>query len=119
MNTININSKFELINDLWTPRVLTELNGQQVKISKVKGEFVWHDHKNEDELFIILKGSLKMMFRDRTEIVKEGEMIMVPKDVKHKPVAEDEVWMMLIEPKNIEHTGDVKSHLTIDNYENI
>lgn len=119
MKVINLNSKFKVINDLWKPRVLTELNGQQVKISKVKGEFVWHDHKEEDELFIILKGTLKMMFRDHTEIVNEGEMIMVPKGVEHKPVAEQEVWMMLFEPKNIKHSGDVKSHLTINNYENI
>ena len=119
MQSININNKLDLITDLWNPRVITELNGQQVKISKVKGEFVWHDHKDEDELFIILKGSLKMMFRDRTEIVNEGEMIMVPKGVEHKPIADDEVWMMLFEPKNIKHTGDVKSHLTIDSYKNI
>jgi mannose-6-phosphate isomerase-like protein (cupin superfamily) len=119
MNAININKKFDLINDLWNPRVITELNGQQVKISKVKGEFVWHDHKDEDELFIILKGTLKMMFRDRTVIVNEGEMIMVPKGIEHKPVADEEVWMMLFEPQNIKHTGDVKSDLTIDNYEKI
>lgn len=76
MKVINLNSKFKVINDLWKPRVLTELNGQQVKISKVKGEFVWHDHKEEEELFIILKGTLKMMFRDHTEIVNEGGMII-------------------------------------------
>jgi mannose-6-phosphate isomerase-like protein (cupin superfamily) len=119
MNAININKKFDLINDLWKPRVITELNGQQVKISKVKGEFVWHDHKNEDELFIILKGSLKMMFRDRTEIVNEGEMIMVPMGIEHKPVADEEVWMMLFEPKQIKHTSDVKSKLTVKQYDNI
>jgi mannose-6-phosphate isomerase-like protein (cupin superfamily) len=119
MKSINIKNKLELINDLWKPRIITELNGQQVKISKVKGEFVWHDHKNEDELFIILKGSLKMMFRDRTEVVNEGEMIMVPKGIEHKPVADEEVWMMLFEPKNIKHTGEVESELTIKEYETI
>ena len=119
MKSINIKNKLELINDLWKPRIITELNGQQVKISKVKGEFVWHDHKNEDELFIILKGSLKMMFRDRTEVVNEGEMIMVPKGIEHKPVADEEVWMMLFEPKNIKHTGEVESELTIKVYETI
>lgn len=119
MKVVNINNKLDLINDLWTPRIIAELNGQQVKISKVKGEFVWHDHKDEDELFIVLKGSLKMMFRDRTEIVNEGEMIMVPKGVEHKPVADEEVWMMLFEPKNIKHTGDVESKLTVKQYDEI
>ncbi len=119
MKPINIKNKLELINDLWNPRVIAELNGQQVKISKVKGEFVWHDHKNEDELFLILKGSLKMMFRDRTEIVNEGEMIMVPKGIEHKPVADEEVWMMLFEPQNTKHTGDVESKLTIKKYKKI
>ena len=119
MNLINIGNKLNLIEDLWKPRVITELNGQQVKISKVKGEFVWHDYKNEDELFIILKGSLKMMFRDKTEIVNEGEMIMVPKGIEHKPVTDEEVWMMLFEPKNLKHTGDVESELTIKEYERI
>lgn len=119
MKSINIFNKLNLINDLWNPRVLTELNGQHIKVSKVIGEFVWHDHKNEDELFIILKGTLKMMFRERTEIVKEGEMIMVPKGIEHKPVADEEVWMLLFEPKNTKHTGDVESELTIKNYEKI
>lgn len=119
MKAININNKLNLINDLWNPRVIAELNGQQVKISKVKGEFVWHDHKNEDELFIILKGTLKMMFRDRTVIVNEGEMIMVPEGIEHKPVADEEVWMMLFEPQNTKHTGDAISGLTVKNYDRI
>jgi mannose-6-phosphate isomerase-like protein (cupin superfamily) len=119
MNAINLAEKFNLINDLWKPRVIAELNGQQVKISKVKGEFVWHDHKNEDELFFIIKGTLKMMFRDKTVVLNAGEIIVVPKGVEHKPVAEEEVWMMLFEPDNIKHTGDVKSDLTIDTYETI
>ncbi len=119
MEAININDKLELINDLWKPRIIAELNEQQVKISKVKGEFVWHDHKNEDELFFILKGKMIMEFRDKKVEVKEGEMIVIPKGVEHRPVAEKEVWMILFEPKNIKHTGDVKSELTIDNYEKI
>ena len=119
MDVIKVNEKFNLINDLWKPRVIAELNGQQVKISKVKGEFVWHDHANEDELFFIIKGSLKMMFRDKTVFVNEGEMIVVPKGVEHKPVADEEVWMMLFEPNNIKHTGNVVSPLTIDSYESI
>jgi len=119
MESIKIKDKLELINDLWKPKVIAELNGQQVKISKVKGEFVWHDHKDEDELFYILKGKMIMEFRDRKVEVNEGEMIVVPKGVEHRPIAEEEVWMMLFEPQNIKHTGDVKSELTIDNYEKI
>ncbi len=119
MNSINVNEKLGLINDLWKPRVIAELNGQQVKISKVKGEFVWHDHKDEDELFYILKGKMIMEFRDRKVEVNEGEMIVVPKGVEHRPVAEEEVWMMLFEPQNIKHTGNIKSDLTIDSYEKI
>ncbi len=119
MESINVNSKLELINDLWKPRVIAELNGQHVKISKVKGEFVWHDHKDEDELFFILKGKMIMEFRDKKVEVNEGEMIVVPKGVEHRPIAEKEVWMMLFEPQNIKHTGDVKSKLTIDKYEKI
>lgn len=119
MEAINIENKLDLINDLWKPRVIAELNGQQVKISKVKGEFVWHDHKGEDELFMIIKGTLKMQFRDKTVEVNAGEMIVVPKGVEHRPVADEEVWMMLFEPQNIKHTGDVKSELTIDHYEKI
>lgn len=119
MESININNKLDLITDLWKPRVIAELNGQQVKISKVKGEFVWHDHKSEDELFYILKGKMIMEFRDKTVEVNEGEMIMVPKGIEHRPVAKNEVWMMLFEPKNIKHTGDVISELTTNNYESI
>ena len=119
MQAINLQEKLNLIHDLWKPRVIAELNGQQVKISKVKGEFVWHDHKNEDELFFIIKGTLIMEFRDKVIIVNPGEMIVVPMGVEHRPVAEEEVWMVLFEPSNIKHTGDVKSHLTVEQYDNI
>jgi len=119
MTAINLNEKLNMFDDFWKPRVIAELNGQQVKISKVKGEFVWHDHKNEDELFYILKGTLRMEFRDRVVEVTAGEMIVVPMGVEHRPVATEEVWMMLFEPANIKHTGEVKSHLTVDSYEKI
>jgi mannose-6-phosphate isomerase-like protein (cupin superfamily) len=119
MDAINLNEKFDLVNDFWNPKVIVELNGQQVKIAKVKGEFVWHDHKNEDELFFIIKGTLKMMYRDKTVEAKEGEMIVVPMGVEHKPIADEEVWIMLFEPNNIKHTGDVVSNLTVHNYEKI
>jgi mannose-6-phosphate isomerase-like protein (cupin superfamily) len=119
MESININNKLGLITDLWKPRVIAELNGQHVKISKVKGEFVWYDHKDEDELFYILKGKMIMEFRDKKVAVNEGEMILVPKGVEHRPIAKNEVWMMLFEPKHIKHTGDVESELTIKEYKTI
>ena len=119
MNTINLETKFNLINDHWKPRIIAELNGQQVKISKVKGEFVWHDHTKEDELFFIIRGTLEMHFRDRVVEVSEGEMIVVPMGVEHRPVAKEEVWMLLFEPATTKHTGDVHSQLTLDEYEKI
>lgn len=119
MDRIKLNEKFDLFNDLWNPRVIAELNGQQVKISKVKGEFIWHDHKNEDELFFIIKGTLQMMFRDKTVELNAGEMLVVPRGVEHKPVAKEEVWMMLFEPADIKHTGDTISDLTVEHYEKI
>ncbi len=117
MNKINIHKKFKLFNDQWSPKVIGELNGQAVKIAKVKGEFVWHNHEHEDELFYIIRGTLKIEFRDRTIELNEGEMLIVPKGVEHKPIAEEEVWLMLFEPISTKHTGTVKSELTVEKYE--
>ena len=119
MTSINLQSKFDMVHDYWKPRIIAELNGQQVKLSKVKGVFVWHDHANEDELFFIIKGTLFMEFRSHTVEVKEGEMILVPKGVEHRPVAREEVWMLLFEPASTKHTGDVQSSLTVDQFEKI
>jgi len=113
MDKINIQQKFSLFANHWSPKVIGELNGQHVKLAKVKGEFVWHDHKDEDELFFIVKGKLKIEFRDKTVELSEGEMIIVPKGVEHKPVAEDEVWLMLFEPAATKHTGEVESGFTV------
>lgn len=112
MDKINIQQKLGLFNDHWSPRIIGELNGQHVKLAKVKGEFVWHDHKDEDELFFIVKGKLKIEFRDKTVELSEGEMLIIPKGVEHKPVADDEVWLMLFEPAATKHTGEVESELT-------
>ena len=119
MEPINVKHKFDLIDNLWNPRVIAELNGQQVKIAKVKGEFVWHDHKNEDELFYIIKGELTIEFRDKKVTLKEGEMIVVPKGVEHRPIANEETWIMLFEPKNIKHTGEIEHDLTVDEFKKI
>ena len=88
-------------------------------MAKVKGEFIWHNHKYEDELFYIIKGSLIIEFRNKKVELKEGEMLIVPKGVDHKPIAKNEVWLLLFEPNNIKHTGEVKSELTVEKYEKI
>jgi mannose-6-phosphate isomerase-like protein (cupin superfamily) len=112
VNPINLAEKLSRFSDHWNPRIVGELNGQQVKLAKVQGEFVWHDHADEDELFLVLKGRLRMEFRDRAVEVGEGEMIIVPRGVEHRPVAEQEVHVMLFEPASTKHTGDVETDLT-------
>lgn len=112
MDKINIAEKFLLFSDHWNPRVIGELNGQLVKIARLKGEFIWHRHEQEDELFYVLKGRLKMEFRDRTEEIGPGEMIIVPRQVDHRPVADEEVELMLFEPASTLNTGNVESERT-------
>ena len=119
MESINVREKLNLIDDHWNPRIIGELNGQQVKVAKIEGEFVWHNHKNEDELFYIIKGKLIIEFKDKKVELNEGEMIIVPKGVDHKPIAEQEVWIMLFEPKNIKHTGNVEHKLTVKKFKKI
>ena len=119
MEVINISDKFNQFSDHWNPKLIGELNGQAVKIAKVKGEFVWHDHKEEDELFYVIKGTLLIHFRDEVKTINEGEMIIVPKGVEHKPEAKEEVWIMLFEPMSTKHTGDVEHTLTQKRLESI
>src|SRR6202163_3174421 len=119
MEKINIGEKLALFSDHWNPRVVGELNGQQVKLVKFQGEFVWHDHAAEDELFLVVRGSFRMDFRDRSVTLKEGEFIIVPRGIEPRPVAEQEVEVMLFEPAQIKHTGDVESELTVREFERI
>jgi mannose-6-phosphate isomerase-like protein (cupin superfamily) len=119
MKAINLNEKFSLFTEHWSPKIIGELNGQEVKIAKVKGEFVWHNHKEEDELFFIIKGKLKIEFEDKTVDLNQGEMLIVPKGVEHRPIAEEEVWLMLFEPADTKHTGEVKHEMTVEKYEKI
>lgn len=112
MEKINIAEKLTLFNDHWSPRIIGQLNGQEVKIAKVLGEFVWHDHAGEDEMFLIIKGTLKLEFRDRTITLSEGEILVIPRGVEHKPIAEEEVHLMLFEPASTKHTGTVVHELT-------
>ena len=112
MDRVNIAEKFTLFSDHWHPRIIAELNGQLVKLAKIQGEFVWHDHENEDELFLVIKGRLRMDFRDKQVWVEEGEMIVVPRGVEHRPVAEEETHILLFEPAETAHTGTVQDERT-------
>jgi mannose-6-phosphate isomerase-like protein (cupin superfamily) len=109
MDKVNVREKLALISDYWNPRIVGELNGQHVKLVKFKGDFVWHNHADEDEFFLVLRGSFRMEFRDRTVSLSEGDFIIVPRGVEHRPVAENEVEVMLFEPSNIKHTGDIET----------
>ena len=112
MEKINLHQKYELFKEQWSPKIVAELNGQQVKIAKVEGDFVWHAHENEDELFLVVKGELLIEFRDREVQLNEGELLVVPKGVEHHPVAKKEAWILLFEPGSTKHTGEVESTLT-------
>ena len=116
---VNLQQKFGLFADYWHPRVVGELNGQQVKLAKLQGEFTWHAHADEDELFLVIAGELQMRFRDRTEIVRAGEFIIVPRGVEHCPVAQSEVQVMLFEPASTVNTGAVRESRTRDTLERI
>ena len=115
IDPINIIDKFSLFNEEWTPKILAELNGQHVKICKLRGDFVWHSHENEDELFMVLKGTLLIDFRGgKTVEVKEGEIIIVPKGVEHRPRTNGEiVFNLLFEPKTTLHTGNFETEMTV------
>lgn len=117
MEVINIKNKLEKFSDHFNPRIIAELNGQHVKLGKFKGEFVWHSHENEDELFYVIKGSFNMDFRDKTLELREGDMIVIPKGTEHRPRASEEVHVMLFEPASTLNTGDVINDLTRKNLE--
>jgi mannose-6-phosphate isomerase-like protein (cupin superfamily) len=119
METVNLNEKFSLFSDHWSPKILGELNETQIKAVKLKGEFVWHHHDNEDELFLVVKGSLRMKFRDREAVVGEGEFIIVPRGVEHLPIADEEVHLLLIEPKSTLNTGNIHNERTVAELEHI
>ena len=112
MTKVNLQQKLSLFNDYWSPKIVGELNGQQVKLVKFKGEFVWHKHDNEDELFFVIKGSFNMEYRDRTETINENEFIIIPRGIEHRPVAKEEVAVMLFEPATTLNTGDATGELT-------
>jgi mannose-6-phosphate isomerase-like protein (cupin superfamily) len=119
METVNLTNKFSLFSDYCHPRVIAEVNDIDVKTVKLKGEFIWHHHDNEDELFLVVKGSLRMKFRDREAVVREGEFVVVPKGVEHCPVADEEVHIILIEPKSTLNTGNITNERTVAQLERI
>ncbi|OLC94671.1 MAG: cupin domain-containing protein [Acidobacteria bacterium] len=119
MNTVNLKEKFSLFSDHWKPRIIGEVNDCYLKAVKVKGDFVWHHHENEDELFLVVKGTLRMKFRDHEAVIKEGEFIIVPRGVEHCPVADEETHIVLIEPKSTLNTGNVTNERTVAELERI
>ena len=112
MTVINLEEKFSQISDHWHPYAVADLNDQHVKLAKVQGEFVWHQHEGEDELFVVIKGQLHIEFRDHTATLNPGEMLVVPRGVEHRPYSSGETWIMLVEPQVIRHTGNVEHALT-------
>jgi len=124
MQKVNIAEKFSTISEYWKPYIGAELNGQCVKFDKLKGEFVFHHHDHEDELFLVVKGRFRMEYRDkdhteRHEWIEEGEFIVVPRGVEHKPVAEEECWILLFEPSSTLNTGNVVNERTIQELERV
>ena len=113
-NVINLANKFNLFQEPWHPKIVGELNDSYVKLAKLKGEFVWHHHDNEDELFLVIKGTLVIKLRDQELTIHEGEFVVIPKGVEHLPVAEEEVQVLLLEPKSTLNTGDVQNEKTVD-----
>lgn len=119
MNKVDLNEKFSSFNEHWQPKVVGELNGQYVKLAKLKGEFIWHQHENEDELFMVIKGKLKIKLKDREIDLDEGQFFIIPRGVEHLPVAEEEVHVMLFEPQSVLNTGDQKNDRTVETLERI
>lgn len=112
MDKVNVTEKLSLFHEHWQPRIVGELNGQQVKLAKLQGEFIWHSHGNEDEMFFVVKGSLTIELRDRNVQIEEGEFFIVPRGIEHRPVAANEVHIMLFEPATTVNTGAVVNERT-------
>lgn len=119
MDKINLMQKFDLFSEQWSPKVVADLNGQQVKLAKIEGELPWHFHENEDELFMVVKGSMILKLREKEVRLNEGELFVVPKGVEHQPVAEQEALIMLFEPAETAHTGNIECEQTVERCERI
>ena len=119
MDKVNMAEKFGKISEYWKPYIAAELNGQHVKLDKILGEFVFHRHEKEDEMFLVVKGRFRMEFRDRHEWIEEAEFLVVPRGVEHRPVADKECWIMLFEPASTLNTGNVINHRTLTELERV
>jgi len=119
MDKVNLTQKFSMFQDYWSPKIAGELNDSYVKLVKLKGEFVWHHHDTEDELFLVVKGKLLIKLRDRDIFLEEGEFVIIPRGVEHLPVAEEEVHVLLLEPKTTLNTGNVHNERTVIEVERI
>lgn len=122
MHKVDLQEKFTLFTEQWQPKIVGELNGQYVKIAKLKGEFVWHRHENEDELFLVVRGQLTIKLKDQDSgdiVLSEGQFFIVPRGVEHLPVAENECHVMLFEPKTVRNTGNVQNERTVERSEKI
>jgi len=117
MNSVNLKEKFSLIKHHWQPKVVGELNNQEIKLAKLKGEFIWHSHENEDEFFMVIKGHLTLELRDRVIELDEGEFYIVPKGVEHLPIADEEAHILMFEPKGTVNTGNTDSDRTVTDLE--
>lgn len=117
MLCIDLRQKFSLFDDLWSPKIVGELNGQHVKLAKLRGEFVWHKHDEEDELFLVVKGSLTLAFRTGEVVLGPGQLAIVPRGVEHKPIAAEEVHVLLFEPSSTLNTGNVRDERTVEQLE--
>ena len=119
MEKVNLNEKFGLFSEYWSPKIVGELNGQLVKLAKLKGEFLWHHHESEDELFLVVQGQLVIELREQNITLHEGEFFIVPRGVEHRPVAAEEVHVLLFEPKSTLNTGNVQNEITQEELEEI
>ena len=119
MDKVNLAQKFSMFKDFWSPKIVGELNDSHVKLVKLKGEFVWHHHEAEDELFLVVKGSLQIKLRDQDIFLEEGEFVIIPRGVEHLPIAKDEVYVLLLEPKTTLNTGNVGNERTVLDLERI
>ena len=112
MEKVNLLQKFQLFNEYWSPKIVGELNGQQVKLGKFRGSFMWHHHENEDEMFLVVKGSFIMELRDGDVELHEGDFLIIPKGVEHRPNAKEEAWVMMFEPATTLNTGNIENEFT-------
>jgi mannose-6-phosphate isomerase-like protein (cupin superfamily) len=119
MNVVNLMDRFDQVDQYWSPKIIGELNGQTVKIAKIMGEFIWHQHDDGDEFFLVVKGGMTIKLPQQDVFLKEGEFFIVPRGVQHKPVAQEETLILMFEPQGTLNTGNVRNHLTVDHPESL